>query len=391
MIQYPALVVVKCFAGMEELLAEEINSICQKECKILKRAVEFSASKEDIYRVNYLSRFGIKVLVEFTRFPCGDEQSLYDQVKAIEWEKFLSLQDTFSINAVLINSKLDHTKYAALKCKDAIADRFRDKYGERPNVNTIDPDLKIHLHVSNNQAILSFDSSGEPLFKRGYRQETGPAPLNEIVAAAIIKWTGWNGEVPLIDITCGSGTLLTEAARMALNRPSQEKRKKFGFFSWRDFDPKLFTQIRQEADQSIANTEIKLIGVDISQRVLEAAKENASSANVDHCIRFIFKDFNEFEPKEEAGVIVANPPYGERLTSENIRRFYNDLGSWLKHNAVNFSAYILSMDHDESKQIGLKPKWQKQVFNGSIPCKLRAYELYSGSKKKMDQTIEGGS
>lgn len=388
MIKYPANVIVKSFAGMEELLAEEVRMITNKPVNIIKRAIQFRADQVDVYRINYESRFALKVLVEFVDFTCEDEKQLYKNVKEIAWEKWMTLHDTFAVDAVLINSNISHSKYAALKCKDAIVDRFRDKYDQRPNVRREDPDLQIHLHISQNKATISFDSSGDPLFKRGYRKETGPAPLNEIVSAAIIQWSTWNSEKPLIDITCGSGTLLIEAARKAENRPSQELRNNFGFMRWKDFNPSLFTSIKKEAADKIVQKDLLIYGIDIHSGVLESAKENAIAAQVRDKIQFVNMDFKDYMVKHHSGVIVSNPPYGERLTSDNIRKFYNDLGSWLKHSAMGFQALIFSMDNEESKQIGLKPTWKKHLFNGSIPCRLSAFELYAGTKKIPESKTE---
>lgn len=373
--------VVKTLQNLEPVVADELHELGFKNVKQLNRAVSFDGDKKEMYRANYLLRTGIKVLMPIANAKVTNEQQLYDFVYSINWSKYLGLQNTFAINAAVNSEYFNHSKYASLKIKDAIVDQFRDKTGRRPNVDTVLPEIVINAHIFKDECTLSMDSSGESLHKRGYRKGQGIAPLNEVLAASMIRLSEWNQETDLVDFFCGSGTILIEGAMKALNIPSQERRKEFSFFHWKGFDEALWKQVKDDAKQGVRRKlDTRIYGCDISIPVINKAKENILAAGIrEDVIQLHRKSFDKFDPYENEGVIITNPPYGERMSIDE-EKIFRTMGDTLKQNFKGFEAWILS-PKEPLKYLGLRPSQKYSLLNGKIEVKFHKYELYDGTRK----------
>jgi len=372
----------KTLYGLENIMAEELREIGASDVKQANRAVLFSGNSELLYRVNYCSRYALSVLVSVDDFRITSKDDLYRRALRIDWSSVMDPESTFSVVPV-VNSKLfGHTGYPGLIVKDAIADHFRKKSGKRPSVNTSDPDVLVNLHISNNDVNLSIDSSVVPLFKRGYRKVQGAAPLNEVLAAGILKLSGWDGSSSLHDPMCGSGTIPIEAGLIACNIPPGKMRPFFGFSRWKDFDKELFDRVKSEADSRITGNGVSISASDISEQAVEQAVENISSAGLSGKITVELSDFRVAVPKEPGGYLVFNPPYGQRLQPDEIENLYKMIGSALKHNFPGCRAWIITAGRELLKNVGLKPKSKFTLYNGAIECVLAGYELYEGSRKQ---------
>ncbi len=373
--------IAKTFAGLEEILAEEIKELGGLNIKILNRAVMFEGNRELLYKTNYLCRTAIRVLVPIAIFRAQNEKELYDEVLKIKWEDYIHLNGTFSIDGITSYSNITHSKYLALKTKDAIADRFREKYGRRPNVDTKDPDVKINVRVFRDECTVSLDSSVESLHKRGYRIGTGPAPLNEVLAAGMILLSGWDGNSNFVDPMCGSGTLPIEAAMFALNIPPAQFRELFGFTRWKDFDKELWQKIKDDAEAARKEFKYKIIGSDRSGRILQVAKENVVSAGLEDEISLRARYIDDAEPPEGGGTMITNPPYGERIKVEDIKKLYSEIGDAMKTKFEGYSAWIISSDKEALKFIGLRPSRRITLFNGPLESGFYKFDIYKGTKK----------
>ncbi len=373
--------IAKTFAGLEEILAEEIKELGGLNIKILNRAVMFEGNKELLYKTNYLCRTAIRVLVPIAIFRAQNENELYNEVLKIKWEDYIHLNGTFSIDGITSYSNITHSKYLALKTKDAIADRFREKYGRRPNVDTKDPDVKINVRVFRDECTVSLDSSVESLHKRGYRIGTGPAPLNEVLAAGMILLSGWDGNSNFVDPMCGSGTLPIEAAMFALNIPPAQFRELFGFTRWKDFDKELWQKIKDDAEAARKEFKYKIIGSDRSGRILQVAKENVVSAGLEDEISLRARYIDDAEPPEGGGTMITNPPYGERIKVEDIKKLYSEIGDAMKTKFEGYSAWIISSDKEALKFIGLRPSRRITLFNGPLESGFYKFDIYKGTKK----------
>lgn len=373
--------IAKTFAGLEEILAEEIKELGGLNIKILNRAVMFEGNKELLYKTNYLCRTAIRVLVPIAIFRAQNEKELYDEVLKIKWEDYIHLNGTFSIDGITSYSNITHSKYLALKTKDAIADRFREKYGRRPNVDTKDPDVKINVRVFRDECTVSLDSSVESLHKRGYRIGTGPAPLNEVLAAGMILLSGWDRNSNFVDPMCGSGTLPIEAAMFALNIPPAQFRELFGFTRWKDFDKELWQKIKDDAEAARKEFKYEIIGSDRSGRILQVAKENVVSAGLEDEISLRARYIDDVEPPQGGGVMITNPPYGERIKVEDIKKLYSEIGDAMKTKFEGYSAWIISSDKEALKFIGLRPSRKITLFNGPLESGFYKFDIYKGTKK----------
>lgn len=373
--------IAKTFYGLENILADELTSLQCKEIHVLNRAVKFTCDKKGLYKVNLRSRFAISVLVEWENFWSRDEEDLYKRIKKIEWDQVLSPDKTFMIKTTIPDSKVfRHSQFVGLKAKDAIADYFTEKEGKRPDVDTIDPDVKIQLHINGNKCSISLDSSGEPLFKRGYRISTGVAPMNEVLAAGIIKLSGWQPNQTFYDPMCGSGTFLIEAAMMAHNIPPGMKRR-FGFQNWMNYTAPLWEQVFKEETEKVTDSQVMIIGADNYEKVLTAARENIEQAFLEDSIRVSKKDFFVSEwKKEEMPFIIFNPPYDKRLQEDDMISFFKEVGDTLKFKYPGTQAWIISSEFELMKFIGLRPSRKIKLFNGPFECRLMKFEMYKGKK-----------
>ncbi len=373
--------VAKTFRGLEPVLASEIKSIGGRNVTVGNRVVYFEGDKELLYRSNFQLRTALRILKPFHEFRAKDENELYKGAYNFNWSSLLSPRMTFAIDGVLKSRYFNHSKYIALKVKDAIADQFRATTGERPGVDTNDPDLRFNLHISDDRCTILLDSSGESLHKRGYRTETSSAPLNEVMAAGMILLSGWDRKSDLIDPMCGSGTIAIEAAMIAYNIPPGLYRKNFAFEKWADFDKELFESIyNEEYEEPLVYPNIT--GSDISPFAVTMARSNAKNAFLGKRINFTISAFEDMMPAGEGGLLIANPPYGERLKVDNMRAFYTVLGDCMKNNFPGYTAWILTSNLEAAKYTGLRPEKKIILFNGPLECRFLKYTLYTGTKKR---------
>lgn len=379
--------IAKTFAGLEEVLADEISGIGGTAVRTLQRAVEFYGTQEVMYKVNYLCRSALRVLKPIAEFDAPDENALYKEVRNIPWENYMDIESTFSIDGTTSYSKINHSKYLALKSKDAIVDKFREETGKRPSVDTEDADLRINVRVFKDRCTVSLDSSGESLHKRGYRLATGPAPLNEVLAAGMILLTGWKGDSNFIDPMCGSGTLPIEAAMLAKNIPAGQHRESYSFQQWKDYDKACWETIKQEAAEKIKPLEYKVVASDRSGRILQVAKSNIEQAGLQGAIEVHVDFIDDVTPPEGGGILVTNPPYGERIKPDDINLLYKSMGDNLKNQFEGYSAWVISSHLDALKFVGLKPSKKISLNNGQLKCKYMKFEIYAGSRK-LKPTIE---
>ncbi len=375
--------IAKTIFGLENILAEELKAIGAKQIKIANRAVYFSGDKEMLYKANYYLRTAICILIPIHSFKVKNENDLYKHVLEIDWSKIMNLKMTFAVESTVHSSIFKHTQYPALKVKDSIVDQFRKNTGARPNIDTSNPDVLINVHISEESCTISLNSSGEPLFKRGYRTATQEAPLNEILAAGLLYLSGWKSDQHLIDPMCGSGTILIEAALMANKIPPGAFRDNFGFKKWFDFDNDLFNQVIQYKNtKNAVQSKVRIIGSDISKNAISIAKENIKNAKLQNTIELNISEFINFIPPVEKGIIITNPPYGERLKQEDIVDFYKSFGNTLKSKYINFDVWVLSANLNAMKNIGLHPSKKIKLMNASLECTFNKFEIYQGSKKR---------
>ncbi len=374
--------VSKTLAGLEDILAGELTQLGAENIRIGKRAVEFTGSLELLYKVNLWSRTAINVMQNISNFDVNEQQDLYDGLRQIEWELYFDHSKTIAINAVIFNTVFDNSHFVSLRSKDAIADYFNEKYGVRPNIDTSDPDFKISIHLSRNKCKVSLDSSGQPLFKRNYRKYAGNAPINEVLAAGLIKLAGWNSKTPLIDPMCGSGTIPIEAALMAQNILPGYYRNHFGFQNWKNFDSGIFDNLKKEAASlKLSSPNAIIEGYDIDGSIIGTARKNIMRAGLLGTINLKRNDFFTYNPQIKNGILIINPPYGKRIRNDNIKDFYNKIGDTLKNKYKGYSAWIISQDDYPLKYIGLKPSKKIPVYNGPIECNFVKYNVFEGSLK----------
>ena len=372
-------IVAKTLAGLENVLADEIRALGAESVLVERRAVSFVGDQEMMYKANFHLRTAIKILKPIAEFEVTNRDELYDHAKEIPWTNYLALGKSFAIDATVQSEMFVNSMFASLRVKDAIADQFREATGKRPSVNSDDPDIRINVHLMNNHCTLSLDSSGDSLHKRGYRIGQGEAPINEVLAAGMILLTGWHGEKDFLDPMCGSGTLLIEAAMIAKGIPPGMYRKSFGFEQWPDFDEKLFEEIYNGDYEKEFNG--KIIGSDISAMDIAIAKNNIKNASLSKVIELQVHDFINMEPPFENGIIITNPPYGERMKTQSITELYTSIGNTLKNKFSGFEAWIITSSEDGLKSIGLKPAKKIELFNGALACSFRCFELFKGTHK----------
>ncbi|MBB6459584.1 THUMP domain-containing class I SAM-dependent RNA methyltransferase [Flammeovirga kamogawensis] len=369
----------KTFFGLEEVLKQELIQIGAKNVKAGNRAVTFEGDNEVLYKANLHLRTALKILLPIKQFRARNEQELYDRVKKVNWAKYIDLDGTFAIDSTVWSETFTHSKFVALKVKDAIADHFTEIFKRRPNVDVNQPDIQIHIHISQRECILSLDSSGESLHRRGYRSEQRQAPLNEVLAAGIILLTGWKGDRPFLDPMCGSGTLLVEAAMIASNTAPGIKRK-FAFMNWKQYDRKLWNQVFREAKRAVVEIEVPIVGSDIDREAIDISFANAERSGLDEDLRISKNSFFDRKAIGENGIIVCNPPYGERI-GKDIEELYKQMGDKLKQDFSGYDAWIFSGNMRALKFVGLRPSKRIELYNGAIECRLAKYEMYRGGKK----------
>ncbi len=375
-------ITAKTLFGLENILAGELRDLGAAGIRPVNRAVLFSGSLDLLYRVNYNSRLALSFLVSVDEFRISSKDDLYKRSMLIDWSGIMDSDTTFSVVSVVNSRLFGHTAFPGLVVKDAIADHFRKRCGRRPTVNTSDPDIVVNLHISHENVNISVDSSVVPLYRRGYRKSQGPAPLNEVLAAGIVKLSGWDASFPLIDPMCGSATIPVEAGLIALNIPPGRFRSSFGFTKWKNYDAELFRKVRLESDRRVISGKLNISASDISAEAVAQAEQNIASAGLSDIISLDVADFRDLKAAPGPGWLIFNPPYGERIKPVDIEALYSMTGSALKHNFPGYRAYILTQGSELLKYIGLKTRSKTTLFNGPIKCILAGYELYEGSRKK---------
>jgi putative N6-adenine-specific DNA methylase len=375
----------KTMYGFEPLLARELRTLGAGKVKEGNRSVEFFGDKGFMYKANLCLRTALKILKPIEQFPVNSEEELYWRVFRMDWSRFLDVSDSLAIDSTVNSPQFKHSKYVALKTKDAIADHFRKATGKRPNVDLDNPDLRINVHIENRICTISLDSSGESLHKRGYRSSTNIAPINEVLAAGLLLHSGWHGQSTFLDPMCGSGTILIEAAMIACNIPPNLNKKAFGFEKWKDWDVDLYEKIEASALKKVTDFDHRIIGFDKAPSAIRKAEENIENANLSEFIDLEQKDFFKSEKESEGHLhMLFNPPYGERLEI-NMPEFYGEIGDTLKQNYPGTEAWFITSNMEAVKNVGLKPSRKIKTFNGKLESRLLKYEIYEGSRKRSRQ------
>ena len=380
--------IAKTFMGLEPVLAKELTQLGANNIQVGRRMVSFTGNQELMYRANFALHTAIKILKPIKHFKASSADDVYETVKQIDWSEYLDNDRTFAVDSVVFSEEFRHSKFVSYKVKDAIVDQFREKTGSRPNISVANPDLRLHIHIAEEHCTLCLDSSGESLHRRGYRQESVDAPLNEVLAAGMILMTGWQGDTDFIDPMCGSGTLLIEAALIARNMAPGLFRKEYAFEKWPDFDAELFDRIYNDDSQEREFTH-HIYGYDIDQKAVNTARLNAKAAGLTDCITVELQDFKDFTQPSQKSILVTNPPYGERISTPDLLGTYKMIGERLKHQFMNNDAWILSYREECFEQIGLKPSIKIPVYNGSLECEFRKYQIFDGKLKEFRR--DGGS
>ena len=379
--------IAKTFMGLENVLAQELTQLGANNVRIGRRMVSFTGDKEMMYRANFQLHTAIRILKPIAHFKAKSAEDMYDEVKKIDWSKYILDGKTFSVDSVVYSDEFRNSRFVTYKVKDAIVDQFREKTGTRPNISVSNPDIRLNIHIAEDQAALSLDSSGESLHRRGYRQESVEAPLNEVLAAGMILMTGWKGDTDFIDPMCGSGTLPIEAALIARNISPGVFRKEFAFEKWPDFDKDLFDEIYNDDSQEREFTH-HIYGYDIDMKCVNTANLNIRAAGLSKDITIQQADFKNFEKPAEKSLLIMNPPYGERISTPNLMATYKMIGERLKHQFAGNEAWVLSYREECFEQIGLKPSIKIPVYNGSLECEFRKYTIFDGKMKNF--RAEGG-
>ena len=374
--------IAKTMAELEDVLAEELIGLGANNVEIGTRMVSFTGDKALMYKANLHCRTALRILKPIYNFKAETANEVYEAIKQLNWDDYLTLDTTFSIDAVVFSHIFTHSKFVAYKVKDAIADWFSERYDKRPSVSLTNPDVVFNIHVSHNKCTLSLDSSGESLHKRGYRIGQTEAPLSEVLAAGMILKSGWKGETTFIDPMCGSGTILIEAAMIAMGIPPGIHRPNFAFEKWNDFDEELFSSIYND-DSGTRELKHRIIGSDISPQTIAIAEKNIKNAGLKKQIELSVKPFQQYtEAPDSEGVLITNPPYGERLKVEELEGLYAMIGERLKHVFLGFNAYILSYRKESFDAIGLKHTRRFFLYNGALECEMREYEIFSGKRRE---------
>lgn len=383
--EQPFRMIAKTLFGLEEILSRELADLGASKLKTMNRSVEFYGDKQLLYEANLWCRTATRILKPFASFKAANENELYHKVSNIEWGKYLDIEQTFAIDAVITKSQFTNSLYVAQKTKDAIVDQFRRTSGRRPSVELNNPDIRINVYIFKNECRLALDSSGEPLFKRGYRKKTGKAPLNEVLAAGLVLQSEWDKKSSFVDAMCGSGTIVVEAALIARNIAPGLTRKQFCFMNWPDYDKRMFDSICKKAREAVMpKLNFEILAADLREAAVYDARDNAKEAGVVENITFKHCAIKDLIPPESPGVLIINPPYGERISTikNEIEELYQSIGDAFKRNFTGYDAFVFTGNLDAAKKIGLRTSRRIQMYNGSIECRLLKFEMYQGSRKQ---------
>ena len=379
--------IAKTFMGLENVLAQELTQLGANNIQIGRRMVAFTGNQEMMYRANFQLRTAIRILKPIAHFKARSAEDMYDEVRKIDWSQYIEHGKTFSVDSVVYSEEFRNSRFVTYKVKDAIVDQFREATGTRPNISVSNPDIRLNIHIAEDQATLSLDSSGESLHRRGYRQESVEAPLNEVLAAGMILMSGWKADTDFIDPMCGSGTLLIEAALIARNINPGVFRKAFAFEKWPDFNQELFDTIYND-DSHEHDFAHHIYGYDVDMKAVNTARLNVKAAGLSQTVTVEQQDFKDFKKPTEKSIIMTNPPYGERISTPDLLGTYKMIGERLKHEFGGNEAWILSYREECFEQIGLKPSIKIPLYNGSLECEFRKYALFDGKMKTF--RAEGG-
>ena len=374
--------VAKTFYGFEEILSKELLKLGAQNIEKGSRSVSFYGDKGFMYKANLSLRTAIKILKPIKSFKFKDQDDFYNKIYKVDWEKYLDKDGSFLVSSIVFHSNLfNHSKYVSLKVKDAVVDRFRDLFKCRPNIDLIQPDLKINIHVNKNTCNVSLDSSGESLHKRGYKAFGTIAPINEVLAAGIILMSDWKADSDFLDPMCGGGTILIEAAMIACNIAPNLNRKEFAFEKWKDWDEELFELIEKSVIKKVVKFDHKIYGYDISGLAIKKAKENIKNAELEINIIVEKRDFFTTKKKNENNLhVLFNPPYNKRI-SYDIKDMYTNIGNTLKNNYSDSNVWLITSNIEAIKNIELHPSKKIKLFNANLESRLVNYEIYKGSKK----------
>lgn len=367
--------IAKTFFGLETVLARELRQLGARDVKPLKRAVSFTGDLGFIYKSNLWSATALRILRPIANFNVHSQDDLYHNMTQIPWEELFGIEKNILIDAVVHSDTFSNSHYAALRAKDAVVDRFTKKYKRRPSIDKENPQVVISIHLIRNRCEVFLDSSGRSLHRRGYREAVGPAPINEVLAAGLIRLSGWGGHQTLYDPMCGSGTILTEAAILADNIPANIYRKDFSFMHWRDYDEELHAVIEESALNKANPSSCKIIGSDADRSMLTKANINIEKALFQDRINVWHQDFIGSTKPEENGMLIFNPPYDKKLTSDNFR-LYQEIGDTLKQGYDGWTAWFISSDLEALKYLGLRTKSKIKMYNGKLECRYVGLEMY---------------
>ncbi|WP_340067018.1 class I SAM-dependent RNA methyltransferase [Ascidiimonas aurantiaca] len=371
----------KTLFGFEDVLAGELKELGAQNVEKGVRNISFEGDQGFMYKANLCLRTALRILVPITSFSARNEDELYRNVYRIDWSRYLNVYKTFAVDATVYSDTFRHSQYVALKTKDAIADQFRNNEGKRPDVNVRYPDLRIHIHIQQNECTVSLDSSGASLHHRGYRTATNIAPINEVLAAGILLLSGWEGQCDFLDPMCGSGTIPIEAAMIACNIPANINRKEFAFEKWNDFDSTLFDKIMESSLNKTREFPYTIQGFDKAPSAVRKAIDNIKEASLGEYIKISQQDFFQSEKFSDDKLhMVFNPPYGERLPV-SAREFYQNIGDVLKQKYAHTDAWFITSNLEALKYVGLRPSRKIKLYNGKLESRLVKFEMYAGSKK----------
>lgn len=374
------IITIKTVFGLEEVLKDELADLGYEKATVLNRAVQIDGSWDDVYKLNVHLRCAISILVQLKVFKIKKEQDIYDQARTMNWPALFDLNKTFAVKGAVFSDLFRHTQYPFLLVKDAIVDSFREATGDRPNVDIKTPQVMFDVYVNNREVTISLNSSGAPLYQRGYREAVGLAPLNEVVAAGLLKLSGWDMKTDLYDPFCGSGTILIEAAMMAANIPANYERTHYAFKNLKNYKPEVFDAIIDSIPRRITELPCKIEGSDQSAEMVTKTRRNLRGLPIGRFVNVSVEDFDKVKKPSEKGIVITNPPYGERMGDE-IEEMYEEIGNWMKTEMTGYECWLLSSNMDAFKKVGLKPSKKLRVFNGKLECSFRNYSIYEGSKK----------
>ncbi len=374
-------IVAKTMAGLEPVLAKEILELGGKKVEEMHRAVKFFGNEKLLYRANLELRTALRILVPVTRFRAKNERDLYNGVKRLYWDKYITQGKTIAVNAAVSSDHFNHSHYVALKTKDAIVDQLRDRWGDRPDIDVENADIRINTHIHREKVTISLDSSGQSLHKRGYRIASVDAPINEVLAAGLLLLSEWDRQTDLYDPMCGSGSFLCEAARMAMNVPPQSYERGFSFFHWKDFNPSIWMSIIEEAKAGEQTLKIKIKGFDQDRRAVSSSRYNIAEAGLGDLVEVEVAEFFENTNIPSGSFVIINPPYDIRLRQDNIIEFFKQIGDHMKKNMPGTTVWIISSNIQALKLLGLRASKKFSLYNGPNPAKFHKFELYEGTKK----------